>query len=105
MKLNLLSWASAMGVLALAACTNTNTDKACEDVTLASEQIQQCQILHRKIANAKNEPLIRTELERRYQQDCIDIRYYRDEHQIAICDNKEEIQEVREEAIDGKLPK
>ena len=70
----------------LTACASNND--ACEDITLASEQIQQCQALHRQIVNSKDQPLIRTELERRYQQDCIDIRYYRDEKQLAICGNK-----------------
>ena len=71
----------------------------CEDVTLASEQIQACQALHKKITNTKNKPLIRTELERRYQKDCIDIRYYRDDHQAAICGNKEQIEANKEEII------
>jgi len=80
--------------LMLASCSSS--DEACEDITIASEQIQQCQILHRKIINAKGDILIRTELERRYQQDCIDIRYYRDDRQAAICGNKHKEQEYRE---------
>ncbi len=79
----------------LASCSSSNN--TCEDITLASEQIQECQILHRKIINAKGDILIRTELERRYQQDCIDIRYYRDEHQAAICGNKHKINEAKQE--------
>ena len=46
----------------------------CEDVTLASEQIQECHALQRQITNAKDKPIIRTELERRFQQDCVEIR-------------------------------
>ena len=80
----------------LASCSSV--DNACEDVTLASEQIQECQALHKRIINAKGDVIIRTELERRYQQDCIEIRYYRDEHQAAICGNKHKIKEVRESA-------
>ena len=77
------------GLLLVSACSsNTNS---CEDVTLASEQVQQCQSLHKQIINAKNKPIIRTELERRYQQDCIDIRYYRDDKQAGICGNKAEV--------------
>lgn len=71
----------------------------CEDVTLASEQIQQCQALHRQIVDAKGKTLIRTELERRYQQDCIDVRYYRDEKQLAICGNKHKREEIKENMI------
>ncbi len=77
----------------LASCSSA--DNACEDVTLASEQIQECQSLHKRIINSKGDVLIRSELERRYQQDCIEIRYYRDEKQAAICGNKHKIKEVR----------
>ena len=70
----------------LSSCSSS--ENVCEDITLASEQIQQCQALHRQIVDAKGKTLIRTELERRYQQDCIDVRYYRDEKQLAICGNK-----------------
>jgi len=82
--------------IALAVVGCSSNDNACEDITLASEQIQQCQALQRQIVNAKGQPLIRTELERRYQQDCIDIRYYRDEKQLAICGNKHKAEEIRE---------
>jgi hypothetical protein len=80
----------------LASCSSS--DNACEDVTLASEQIQECQALHKQIINAKS-VLVRTELDRRYQQDCVEIRYYRDEKQAAICGNKHKIKEVRKSAI------
>lgn len=80
----------------LASCSSS--ENACEDVTLASEQIQECQALHKRIINSKGDVLFRTELERRYQQDCIDIRYYRDEKQAAICGNKHKIKEVNQAA-------
>ncbi|GAA0814800.1 hypothetical protein KO495_12530 [Colwellia sp. D2M02] len=80
----------------LASCSSS--ENTCEDITLASEQIQECQALHRKIINAKGDVLIRTELERRYQQDCIEIRYYRDEHQAAICGNKHKLEEIKQKA-------
>ena len=83
-------------IILLASCSSV--ENACEDVTLASEQIQQCQVLHKQIVNAKGDVLIRTELERRYQQDCIEIRYYRDEHQAAICGNKHKIKAVNKSA-------
>ena len=81
-------------VSVLAACSSS--ENTCEDITLASEQIQQCQALHRQIVNAKGQPIIRTELERRYQNDCIDIRYYRDDQQLAKCGNKHKVEEYRE---------
>jgi thymidine kinase len=79
-------------VTLLASCSSV--ENACEDVTLASEQIQECQALHKQIINAKS-VIIRTELDRRYQQNCVEIRYYRDEKQAAICGNKHKIKEVR----------
>lgn len=87
---------SLFAVLVLSACATQ--EQACEDITLVSEQIQQCQALQRQIANAKGKPIIRTELERRYQQDCIDVRYYRDDHQEAICGNKKAIKEAIQKA-------
>jgi uncharacterized protein YcfL len=87
---------SILATLTIAGCSSN--DNVCEDITLASEQIQQCQALHKQIVNAKGRPLIRTELERRYQQDCIDIRYYRDEKQLAICGNKDRAEQIRETA-------
>ncbi|PKG85377.1 hypothetical protein CXF85_07255 [Colwellia sp. 75C3] len=78
-------------VTLLASCSSV--ENSCEDVTLASEQIQECQTLHKQIINAKS-VIIRTELDRRYQQDCVEIRYYRDEKQAAICGNKHKIKEV-----------
>jgi hypothetical protein len=76
----------------LAGCSSVHT--VCEDITLASEQIQECQALHKRIINAKGDIIIRTELERRYQQDCIDIRYYRDEKEAAICGNKHKVVDI-----------
>ena len=81
--------------LALVGCATQ--ENACEDVTLAAEQVQACQSLQKQIVNAKNRPLIRTELEHRYQNDCVDIRFYRDDQQVAICGNKKEIDKARKE--------
>jgi len=79
----------------LASCSSV--DNACEDVTLASEQIQECQALHKQIINAKS-IIVRTELDRRYQKDCSEIRFYREDRQAAICRNKDKVKEVREAA-------
>ena len=73
----------------------TSSDDVCEDITLAAEQIHTCQALQHRITIAKEKPIVRTELERRYQQDCIDIRYYRDSQQNAICGNKHKLTEIR----------
>jgi len=80
-------------IIILGGCASS--DDVCEDITLAAEQIHQCQALQRQITLAKGKPIVRTELERRYQQDCIDIRYYRDSQKNAICGNKHKQSEIR----------
>ena len=97
-NMNLSFFSTLALLLCLTACSSNND--TCEDITLASEQIQQCQVLHRQIVSAKGKPLIRTELERRYQQDCIDVRYYRDEKQLAICGNKHKTKEIEKHMKD-----
>ena len=67
-------------------------ESACEDAAVASEQMSQCLSLQRQIVAAKDKPIVRTELERRYQIDCVDGRYYRDDHQQAVCGNKDKIE-------------
>jgi len=84
----------ALSALTLAGCSSI--DSSCENITVASEQIQECQALQRQIAHSKDQPLIRTELERRYQVDCIDIRYYRDDKQAAVCGNEHKKDDVAE---------
>ena len=98
----LLPLATSM-IIALTGCSSS--DDACEEITLASEQVHECQMLHKKIINAKGQPLIRTELERRYEVDCIDVRYYRDEKQLAICGNKQRVEEIRESAKEENTTK
>lgn len=83
------------GILFVTGCSLY--ESPCEDVTFAAEQAQQCQALHKQIINAKDRPVIRTELERRYQQDCVEIRYYRDDKQAAVCQNKAATGAMREE--------
>jgi len=83
---------SILTLLTLVGCSTI--ESACEDITLASEQIKECQSLQRQITHSKNEPIKRTELERRYQVDCIDIRFYRDDKQKAKCGNKHKLAEI-----------
>ncbi|REL36835.1 hypothetical protein [Thalassotalea euphylliae] len=83
------------GVLTLLSACAAN-ENACEDVTLAAEQVQQCQVLQRQITQAKDRPILRTELERRYEQDCVQVRYYRDDKQPAICGNKDKLEQAKE---------
>ncbi|RHW76960.1 hypothetical protein [Colwellia sp. RSH04] len=87
---------SSVLVTLIAGCSSSSNE--CEDITLAAEQLKQCQSLHKQIMNAKGQPILRTELERRYQNDCIDIRYYRDDQQLAKCGNKHKVEKIRESA-------
>lgn len=97
MKLNtLLSSGLAALVLIVSGCSSQN--KACEDVTQKAEQAKECQILQRKITQAKDNPIAKTELERRYQENCTNIRYYRDDKVSAVCANKQKIKEFTEQA-------
>lgn len=91
--MNNTSYLWAVFALVLAGCSSM--DESCEEVTLSSEQVQQCQQLQRQIVQAKGRPILRTELERRYEKDCIEIRYYRDDKQPAICGNKEKIEQIK----------
>ena len=81
---------NAAALVFLSGCATQGS--ACEDATVAAEQMQQCLVLQRQIVKAKDKPIVRTELERRYQLDCVDIRYYRDDHQPAVCGNKDKIE-------------
>ncbi|WP_448565586.1 hypothetical protein [Thalassotalea ganghwensis] len=62
------------------------TEPPCEDILIAKEQLQECQLLQTKISQAKQRPILRTELERRYQESCVDVRFYRDEHDSTLCE-------------------
>ncbi|GAA5134061.1 hypothetical protein [Thalassotalea piscium] len=83
---------------AISGCANQSNP--CEDIRMANEQLKQCEILQKQITQAAGKPILRTELERRYQESCIDIRYYRDEHQDAICGNKEEMKKIEKSISD-----
>ncbi|MBU2870183.1 hypothetical protein [Colwellia sp. E2M01] len=96
MNISLSLFFSLALALLLASCSSSSD--VCEDVTLASEQIQECQALHKRIVTFKGDILTRSELDRRYQQDCIDIRYYRDEKQLAICGNKDKVKKIIDSA-------
>lgn len=69
-------------------------EQICEDVVVKAEQVQQCLNLQRQIVSAKGKPIVRTELERRYQLDCVDVRYYRDDQKSDTCQVKDEREEV-----------
>ncbi|MGB1198781.1 MAG: hypothetical protein ACPG46_07025 [Thalassotalea sp.] len=68
----------------VSSCANQQDN--CEKIRVVKEQLHQCSVLERQIAAASNKPIVRTELERRYQESCVNIRYYRDEHHSAICE-------------------
>lgn len=78
----------------LSACAFQDTP--CEDITIISNQLEQCAQLHRQIISAKGNPIARTELERRYQLDCVESRYYRDAHGGKACSSKEREEQAME---------
>ncbi|MEW6999688.1 hypothetical protein AADZ86_18505 [Colwelliaceae bacterium BS250] len=82
----------------------------CEKIVFSSEQQSECSNLQRQIVNAKNEPIKRTELQRRYELDCVDLRYYRDDMTLERCENKENKENVdqlikNEEAENAEMAK
>jgi hypothetical protein len=83
MKITLL----LLTVVGLSGCAASN--QVCEDVTEVAEQMKACEILQHQIAGLSNHPLMKTELERRYQKECTEMRYYRSDKNPVICQNKD----------------
>lgn len=77
-------------------CTFFQPDP-CDEITFSSEQQSECSNLQRQIVNAKNEPIKRTELQRRYELDCVNLRYYRDDMSSDRCENPESVDVILEE--------
>lgn len=87
---------SALGAIVMSGCVSQ--ENACRDITEISEKAQQCESLRKQIDQSKDSPLKLTELDRRYQLECIDMLYYRSDKQEAVCENKEQIEAIiREE--------
>lgn len=63
-------------------------NEQCENLSEVSKQQQQCTALKKKITENSNKPLLKSELERRYQADCVDVRYYRDDQESKTCEDK-----------------
>ena len=98
--MNIKTLSSIVIFCTLSGCASQKN--TCEDIRVAKEQIKQCQILQNQITQAVGKPIVRTELERRFQESCVDIRYYRDEHQDAICGNKEEMKKIEKTISNSK---
>ncbi|TKB47046.1 hypothetical protein [Thalassotalea mangrovi] len=81
----------------LSACSSSNAVN-CDDIQVSMEQQNECISLKKQIDNARGQPILRTELERRYEQDCLNLRYYRDDQVVERCQNQEQLEEVRKEA-------
>ena len=58
-------------------------NKPCEDLLEVKRQINACEKL-RKQMNDKQHPQIALTAKQRYQEACVDLRYYRDEYD-TIC--------------------
>ena len=67
----------------LAGCSSTSDE--CESLAEINRQIQQCEALQKQVRAAKGQPVRLQELERRYQKDCIDSRFYKDDHKVNEC--------------------
>lgn len=52
----------------------------CERISEINQQVKQCEQLQKQINSLKDKPLRRAPLEERYQADCVDLRFYRDQH-------------------------
>ena len=76
-------------------CGCTSNPRNCEEILEIKEQQAQCSLLKKQIVAAKKSTLLRSELERRYQNDCVDTRFYRDDHQEAICKNKKQMKDIK----------
>ena len=98
MKLITMTFISTV-LLAQVSCSFTQ-DEQCEEITFSSEEQAHCAQLQRRIVNAKGNPIKRTELERRYEQDCVNLRYYRDDQTNKRCKNKTSIDTLIEEEKD-----
>ncbi|GLX83115.1 hypothetical protein [Thalassotalea eurytherma] len=70
----------------LAGCSATKG--GCEDVSEVNKQIQQCKLLHKQMSEAKGQPMRLQELERRYQTDCVESRFYKDDYKTKSCGEK-----------------
>lgn len=71
----------------------------CEDLLEIREQEAECLSLRKQIEQMKSKgnPITRTELQRRYEEDCSNLRYYRDEKEDARCGSKANIDKFRKE--------
>ncbi|OUS32844.1 hypothetical protein A9Q98_00510 [Thalassotalea sp. 42_200_T64] len=90
MKTTNLAFISTV-LLAQAGCAFVQEDP-CEKITFSAEQQAECASLQRQIVNAKGQPIKRTELERRYELDCVNLRYYRDDITNERCENKASVE-------------
>ncbi|QOL26031.1 hypothetical protein LP316_01610 [Thalassotalea sp. LPB0316] len=71
----------------LAGCSTT--PERCEDPQEVEKQVQQCNLLRKQMQEAKGQPMRLQELERRFQTDCVESRYYRDNYEDKVCKKAE----------------
>lgn len=75
------------GVVAVTACSNT---RPCEDILEVKKQEQTCAQLSR-IMNDNNHPQQALTARKRYESECQNLRYYRDEYDTICKGNKKPI--------------
>ncbi|KXI30739.1 hypothetical protein [Paraglaciecola hydrolytica] len=62
-------------------------DNPCEEILEVKRQVQQCE-QWRKVMNNNNYPQQAMTAKKRYEQECQDLRYYRDDYD-TICKGNE----------------
>ncbi|MDN3653609.1 hypothetical protein QWY77_12725 [Thalassotalea ponticola] len=94
MKTVVSLWAVGVTACVMLGCASSD-NYGCEDIVFNEEQRQYCAHLQQQIKDADGQPIIRTELERRYEQDCVDIRYFRDDKRDERCLTEQVKQELK----------
>lgn len=86
MKTLITSSAATLVSLMLSGCIVIN-DNPCEEILEVKRQERQCMEL-RKVMNDKEHPQQALTARKRYEQACVNLRYYRDEYD-TICKKDE----------------
>lgn len=75
---------------------SSNQEPACEDIVEVNRQQQECQRL-KDIMNSKGYPQRSSEARKRFEEECINFRFYRDTFEDTICTAHEKKELERKE--------
>ena len=84
---------SAIALVLLSSCANL--EKPCEEILEVKHQEQQCQ-QWRKIMNNNQYPQQAITAKKRYEEACLDLRYYRDDYDTICKGNQRAIGQQKE---------